>query len=199
VPLVNRALAAAFSAFVVIALALVRPAFAANPEKGDDTRLERSWYGWQVLAVDGVAAGLFATAAATDSRPVLNTGIVVYALSAPVVHGVHLRPWPAVGSLALRLVVPAFFGFMGAASVSCTREYADEPEGEECIDRQNRRAIGGLIAGAAVATGIDASLIAFELRPVAPPRSERALLPASVTVAPILDARTLGVAARATF
>lgn len=91
-------------------------------------RVERSWYGWQVLAVDGAATGLFITAAASRSRPVFTSGIFVYALSAPAVHAFHARPWPAVGSLALRVVVPGLLGLIGYATVSCRSDYADEAQ-----------------------------------------------------------------------
>lgn len=151
------------------------PAFAAEAHPADSGGAERkrSWYGWQILVADGVATGLFVTAAATDSRPVFTTGIVSYALVGPTVHVLHDRAWPDAGSLGLRIALPGLFGLIGYGTVSCRSDYADEAEGAACTDKRRTRGSLGLVAGAAIATAVDASLIAFERGPVGSPKIKR--------------------------
>jgi hypothetical protein len=185
-------------------LTVARPALANPPpaparEDAGRSTSERSWYGWQILASDGVAGGLFVTAALTDSRAVLSTGIGVYALAAPTAHALHERPWPGVGSLALRVAIPGLLGFVGYGSVSCRTDYADDAEGAECADRRRAHGTVGLIVGATLATGLDASLIAFERAPAKRATVRAGSAPWDVAVSPILGREVLGLAVRGMF
>src|SRR5262245_7305404 len=70
---------------------------------------DRSWYGWQTLAIDGTAFATWTVTSLvgkTQARPPVSTvnlaGRGVYLLGAPIVHAVHGKPGAAIGSLALR-------------------------------------------------------------------------------------------------
>lgn len=198
-PLLGGKLVSALTGVIFVAFGLLRPAFAATPELGDGlgAHRTRSWYGWQVLIADGVATGLIVTAAATESRPVFTVGIVSYALAAPAVHVLHDRPLPGVGSLALRVALPGLFGLIGYGSVSCRSDYADEAEGAACTDQRRTRGTIGLIAGAAIATGLDVGVIAFDRR--RPSRRAGRFTPRALMLMPMLSPGMLGMGTRMTF
>lgn len=108
------------------------------------TRRKVDYYGWQILLTDvaSVAAGV---AVGKDDHP--DKGFAVfgggYVLGGPIVHLSHGNPGRAVGSLALRVGLPA----LGAwALFGPEPECHDTPETEgSCGEDVIARAVGGTL------------------------------------------------------
>jgi len=117
--MIRRALPFALAAALAISLAAPRAARAEDPPP--DAVRESTWYGWQLLAVDGAALALwgpYAFRAATESGfaahqfgGLLATGLVggllVSTLGTPFIHVYHHHPGRTVGSMAARILLPA--------------------------------------------------------------------------------------------
>jgi hypothetical protein len=89
---------------------------APTPQPGVVTT--REWYGWQTLTVDG-ASVLLVTGALVAGTPMLvYPGLLGFVAGAPIIHGVHGRPWMAIGDAVLRLVTLPLGAFIGAAVIS---------------------------------------------------------------------------------
>ncbi len=140
-------------------------AFVPNPEATRSLSIAR-WYGWQSLALDGVAAAL---PAITDRRHegdvdflghrhlATRASIGVYLISGPSVHAAHRRWTRAAMSAGGRLLLPLVFG---AAGHSVRAGEADD------------RTVEGLVLGATLAALADAALLGWErasVEPVASP------------------------------
>ena len=110
------------------------------------TRRKVDYYGWQIFLTDAasVAAGF---AAGGDD---LNRGLAVfgsgYVLGGPIVHLSHGNPGHALGSLALRVGLPA----LGAwALFGPERACHDTPDTEgSCGEDVIARAVAGVVLGA---------------------------------------------------
>jgi hypothetical protein len=138
---------------------------------GSDARAdERRWYGWQALIVDGATTGLVVAAAVEEEVELVGEGLLLNAIGAPIVHGVHGN-WGRAGiSLALRLSL----GFVAVMSVA---------EAADCHDLCDEH---GAIYGLApyfIAAGVDAA-IGWERRPAraspAPPLTPPSLTPVAI-------------------
>lgn len=79
--------------------ALATEPVAASPARGD-------WYGWQTLTADALSLALFLAGGAegTWRRRALAGGVVGLATATPIVHLVHRRPLPALGSALGRVI-----------------------------------------------------------------------------------------------
>jgi hypothetical protein len=121
----------------------------------------RRWYGDLTLLTDGAALALFLSSVAVNDRgtgqAVLVGSGVVYLLGAPVVHLTRPRGLAALGSLGLRLGMPAIGGFLGAQLSGL----AAPNDGDEVV-------IGtvlGLLGGFATAIVLDAAVVAWQPLP----------------------------------
>lgn len=124
---------------------------------GDASAASVRWYGWQTLASDGASVlVLVAAVESHDSSLLAPLSVVGYAIGAPGVHLYNHRPWKALGSLALRIGLPATGLAMGMSSAKCpppTGDYGNCGEYD---------AIVGLGAGLLAASLIDASVLAWK-------------------------------------
>jgi hypothetical protein len=123
-----------------------------------DARTERRWYGYQILAIDTLAVTAVLVDGAADwGGAAAIPAYFVYVVAPPSVHSLaHGREGAALGSLGLRLALP-----IGGAVVA-----AETCDGGECV----ASATTGLVLGAALATFIDAGLLAWkdvQIRPLA--------------------------------
>lgn len=116
----------------------------------------RRWYGSQTLAVDATSIGLVIAGARMHSSEWSTLGFFGYALGGPVVHGFHGHGEKALGSGVMRLGLPFGFGFAG---------YAATDDGESMFSGLYGFVIGSLI-GVGTAITLDASVLAWEPRPI---------------------------------
>lgn len=144
------------------------------------------WYGNQVLLADGTAlalvlAGAVAGGAGNDTvgLALAYGGLATYALGGPIVHLAHDRPGAALGSLSLRVGLPAVSGLMGMAI-----------EQQSCHPGQWFCGLGGMMLGGLVgmagAVAIDAAALAYA------PRTE-------LRVAPMVGGGRLGMSVGGVF
>jgi hypothetical protein len=149
--------------------ALAQPAPVAPPTT------ETRWYGWKILLADGAALG----AAYAVHQPALALG---WLGTGAMVHAAYGHYGRSVASLVLRAALPVLGATLAASG---TRDCG----GDLCGFGE---AIGGGLAGAAVAEGIDL-VLGIDEREVAPPRPSHSWAP--VTSVGHAGA-TVGVAAR---
>jgi hypothetical protein len=132
--------------------------------------LRRTWYGWQTLAVDGVAFSLIAggladspkpgTSCASndtactrpDSKTLIEAGAAIFVLGPPLVHLAHKNPYGVLG-LGLRVALPVAGGLL-APPTRC-------PEDAYGMEHCESGVVEGVLVGALVATLIDAVLISW--------------------------------------
>lgn len=92
------------------------------------------WYGWQTLIADGVTVGSLTTAAVIRDESAETAfarfAVGSFVLGPAVVHAVHGRWGPALGSLALRVAPFA----LGAATLNCafSRPFSSGSGGGTC-------------------------------------------------------------------
>jgi hypothetical protein len=124
---------------------------------------EETWYGYQTLIVDGASLGLVLGGAAMAGHPgggdsggsVAVAGGIGYLLGAPVVHWMHGRIGPGLGSLGLRVGLPLAGMFWGAIIGAA----ANDRHGEVF----SSTGLGiGFVAGVAGAMLLDTTLLAYE-------------------------------------
>ena len=127
---------------------LTRPANEPEPA-------QRSWYGWQTLTIDGVAAALlFASIASTDASNNDATGgmLVIaggtYLLGTPIVHAMNGRAGIGAASLGIRIGLP-IIGLLAFGTDSQSLEGA----------------AAGFILGMGTAVAIDAAVFARKRPP----------------------------------
>jgi hypothetical protein len=122
---------------------------------------EQHWYGWQILAADGVATAFMIGGFDRSSSTMFTAGVTVYVLGGPIVHAAHDR-WgvAALSLLGLRVALPLTFGIAGAAASTVERSC------DFC-------GVGGLLVGATIgalsAMALDAAF-ATEKLPIEPRR-----------------------------
>jgi hypothetical protein len=176
-------------AVVVISVAVARPALA-QPAFDAELKLHTSlpttpapktyWYGYELLIVDGAAVALLIGSALTFHRCVSNSsschnapfefmaisGVVVYGLGAPIIHGGRGHGGKAGLSFALRATPVVVAAALGVANVDAWPAVA--------------------VTGALLAMIIDWTVIALEDIP--PPKPKRWWF----NLVPSLDARRRG-------
>jgi hypothetical protein len=147
-------------------VALAEPFHEDPPSDTRDAEPERErWYGWQTLSVDALPAGLFVGALASDGGTEVQlwgTGALTFALGGPLVHVLHDRPLTSLGSLGLRVGLPALGMAIGLPFASLNPP-PDLP-GVRRDDTTNGALpliVGGLL-GAASASALDAGLLAYD-------------------------------------
>lgn len=149
-----------------------RPSVRVVPLRPDaGSQGEGGWYGWQTLASDVAAGGLF-FAAAKSGDGNLDDGAgttlsllsaAVYLAGAPTVHLLHHRSLRALGSFGLRIALPVVGGVVGAATATCpppTGDYGNCGAGELVL---------GAGVGLVLAMALDAGVLAWD----EPKRKER--------------------------
>lgn len=135
-------------------------------------------YRYQTILADVAAIGLLAAAFETHEEGFGYTGLLTYALAAPVIHAVHGHGLRAAGSFGLRLALPFVGGFGMMAA------FRSEYEGED------EAGLVGFMVGFGLG-GISAMIIdsAFIARPT--PAKRRRLTP---TVNTTPGGATVGIA-----
>ncbi|MGC4088148.1 MAG: hypothetical protein QM756_09655 [Polyangiaceae bacterium] len=136
-----------------------RPALADIGPQPPLESVEHRWYGWQTLATDGAALGLFTLSiAATEMRDsstseVLGVmGAAAYVAGGPTVHFAHGHVGKGFGSLGLRVGLPVA-GALTATAIArpCGGDFG-------CI---GEAALGFLLGGVS-AIAIDAAVLGHE-------------------------------------
>jgi hypothetical protein len=148
------------------------------------------WYGYQTLALDGLAFLLAVPglAGGTNSGNVAAAiGGTIYTLGAPIVHVAHLRPLAGLGDLGMRLALPVVSALVGAAAglAFASHPHCGDSNADRCPYWPPGLEAGlevGLAVGVAGAIAIDAALIAREPAPDATP----SLPPWAVSFLPML-------------
>lgn len=159
----------------------------------------KRWYGWQTLAADAVPASLFlATIPVHEDQEYAFwvLGSVGFLSGGPIVHLANRQPLTALGSFGIRLVFPVIGIASGATDFNdeaCGSQPDNSDAGDRCADGM---VLGGLV-GAAIASTIDATLLATERQ-----RHRRDGMEArEATLVPSLQVRSGGarLSLRATF
>jgi hypothetical protein len=134
------------------------------PRRDTGSQGEGGWYGWQTLASDAAASGLF-FAAAKSGDGNLDDGAgttlsllsaAVYLAGAPTVHLLHHRSLRALGSFGLRIALPVVGGMLGSATATCpppTGDYGNCGTGELVL---------GAGVGFVLAIALDAGALAWD-------------------------------------
>jgi hypothetical protein len=179
------------AATLLLGLSWATPALADSPSLDEPARPREEWYGWQTLALDGIAATMAtATFLTNDDTEVAfwELGIGTYAFGPPLVHAAHRRPLVAVGDLGLRLAVPVIGLFVGAQldkSWDCNAMM-------DCRMSTDGMIAGGLL-GAALVSAADAAIFTYE--PLKKPARSWDDESASLRVWPSLAVTPLGARA----
>ncbi len=142
-----------------------------EPARGTDAGT--TWYGYQTLGTDGLALLLLGAGVAADGdngEMLAKFSIGTYLLGAPLVHVAHDRSTRALGSLALRAGLPLVGYMIGSALEH------DEPvcEGDihDCYyDDSIGESVLGVMAGVAIASIVDAAMLADSAPPKAKPQA----------------------------
>jgi hypothetical protein len=177
-PMVRRSLIFALAAAAVFTATASAHADPALPS-GSDAPLtplapngaERQWYGWQTLLIDGVSLGSMplevgsSSFASTPTASYLFVGSMSgYLLGPPLVHALHGSWARAATDLALRAGAVALGGLVGSAmpelAPSC------DPVRASCLTvNTNGGVVVFALAGAMIASTIDASFLGWEAHP----------------------------------
>lgn len=131
---------------------------AAGTETPADTPAPAVWYGYKLLLADALSIGVIAAGASTGAGAALAApGIGGAFLAAPIVHLTEGQRGRALGSLALRLLVPLGVGVIAAET--------QERRSSECNCMGGVFAFaGGMVLGLGAAMLLDAALLGW--RPV---------------------------------
>jgi hypothetical protein len=148
-----------------------------------------SWYGYQTLAVDGVAVALAILGERNNSDGVMLTGGGLYLLGAPAVHGLHRRTPAMLGSLGLRIFLPVIVSAVAGATADCRVQVVND---ENC-DFGERLVGAGIGLGAAML--LDAALLAWETGTVATTKGRMPSPPSrTLSLSPVLSRGGAGLA-----
>jgi hypothetical protein len=152
------------------------------------------WYGWQSLMADaGSIALLIAGGAVQKSggETLALLGGCGFVFGSPLIHLAHEHPSKALGSLALRVLVPAATTFTGAltgALVGSARGSSEDHGMEPIFDALIGGMVGG-VSGTVLTLILDDAVLARE--PGRPPPA--------VEVQGSIEPRVVGVRGGATF
>jgi hypothetical protein len=109
------------------------------------------WYGWKTLFVDCVSLAALLGGAVAESPPVIVAGWSGYLVVSPLIHFAHGEPLNGLGSIGLRLGVPAAGGLIGAiVPYECSTLLCDlEP------------VVIGILIGMGTAVALDAAFLGY--------------------------------------
>jgi hypothetical protein len=174
-------------------------ALTARPPVGEP---ERHWYGWQVVATDGVALALSIAggAASSDNNSNANAAFfalsgITYVLGGPIVHLAHHRAGTGFASLVLRVGLPVGGALMGGLigeAVASGSHTDDQWGGLEHLETVAIAVAGGASVGAVAAVILDPTFLSYEERQAAPQHARGPIV--TPVVSAIKDGATLGVA-----
>ena len=153
---------------------VIEPAGVAPGTRADVAPPARaSWYGYQTFSADATAVALLLVAAEKNWDAGAIGAVGVYVLGAPLVHAAHRRPEAAVGSLAMRVLLPLLGSALGGASADCSMRVVND---ENC-DFGGK--VMGLVVGTAAAVIIDSAALAWERKAPPPPGLSTTRAPSS--------------------
>lgn len=153
---------------------------------------ESYWYGWQTATSDAASIAVVFVGSGTRASVVTALGVGGIFFGAPAVHFANGRGAIGAASLALRVALPLFGGFIGyAAAGSCHEDSSSKSFLGNCfLHGYNEAAIGGLV-GLGSAMVLDATALSFGTREIEPPPPPReAGIPRITSVAPAYDPLT---------
>ena len=107
-------------------------------------------YRYQAALADLGAVALIAGGIAGNSGPVVDVGLLAYALGGPLVHGIHGEGGRAAASLAIRVTLPVLNALFFAALAQ--QSSSDDDEGVGLV-------VGGFLLGGIAAMIIDDTAI----------------------------------------
>jgi len=132
---------------------------------------EWRWYGWQTLTSDGASLATLMTALYLgDSKVLAPASLVGLGFGAPVVHAWHGKPLKALGSVALRIGLPATGILIGFSA-------ARRPPGGDYGNTGALEGIVGFGAGLILASAIDAAALGWTRAPERTSATQLSLLP----------------------
>lgn len=178
----------------IMALALLACAEPARCQENAKPAGDRSWYGYQVLLADGLAYATLVSAITSDHGGALAiTGLGLYVVTSPVIHGVHHEYKNMGWSIALRLLTPLMGFALGEGMGGC--EEGSEGRGFCKV----MHGFAGMGVGMVVATVVDTALAwtspaAAQPVPPPPPKAQRMVSLSSVGVVPTSNGASLMLA-----
>ncbi len=151
-----------------------------TPEERESALPRTHWYGWQTLLADGASVSLLC------SPYTAIVGIAGFVVASPVIHGVHGRAGAAVGSAALRLVMPVGGALMGLEVAS----KLTSPNSPNALGDVIMGGLAGAFLGVLGASAIDAALLGWE--PARAPSATKGATQAapSIALVPLLSPST---------
>jgi hypothetical protein len=158
-------------ASLLLTLAVCGPLLSqsASAETERATGERRTWYGWQTLALDGIAIAATTAGVVEERGALAGAGIAGYFFGAPVVHFAHGNWGRGFGSLGLRVGGPLdgaiIGGLVGPKQTNCAMLCGPGPG-----------AIVGAGVGAVSAMALDAAFLAYDREPA---RMSVAVVPAA--------------------
>jgi hypothetical protein len=129
---------------------------------------ERRWYGWQIIATDGVvllSASLAASGSSWEGWG--DLAAILYLSGGPLVHFAHGDVGMGFGSLGLRVVAPLGGVLMGALVGGTKRN--DNGCYMQCPSPAVTDAVVGFALGMLAASIIDVAVLAYDAQPAASP------------------------------
>jgi hypothetical protein len=122
----------------------------APPSQDPEREGPLPWYGWETLLSDAVSISMLLVAAESDEGPVAVIGLGIYALGGPAIHFGQGETLNGLGSVGLRLGLPAIGGLIGA-------QVSDGCRGYECFEGAGY----GILLGMGAAVVLDAALLGY--------------------------------------
>jgi hypothetical protein len=120
----------------------------------------RVWYGWQTLASDGAAGGLFLAAVADHGKTALyGVSGITYVLGAPIVHLAHGQWEMSLASLGVRTVTPLLGAAIGNHYDNCQAASVTGSSRGACSSKWE---VTGVAVGGLAAALLDGLLLAYE-------------------------------------
>ncbi|MFW5739683.1 MAG: hypothetical protein ACOC1F_04895, partial [Myxococcota bacterium] len=116
------------------------------------TEYERTWYGWQTLAIDVPTLSVFFFTLREEKYVPAYTSLSLFCLGAPAVHGAHGQ-WKQAALSGLTRVTFSLVGAVGVQGI------AKAIDGDASEDSQRAAAV---VVTNLVAVGFDAFLLAYE-------------------------------------
>jgi len=170
-----------------------------DPSPPASASANSKWYGLPMLVSDLVSAAIWSATVVSSStsgpdNPAEQASVLAlfpYLITSPVVHALHGHGWRAVGSVALRLVLPTAGFVIGGLAATCPPPPGVVPSGIEYCDSLDIAFKGALVGSgiaAVLAMVIDDAALTWE-PPDEPAPAKASLRPPALQWLP-----TLGVA-----
>jgi hypothetical protein len=118
----------------------------------DSAPRQRSWYGWQILLLDGLGLGLSVAGILAQTPAIGGTGLGIFLAGGPAVHFAHGNVATGFASLGLRAGGTMLFSFVGLLFVL-----------HDTLSDANWAIL--LASGGAAVSAIDAGLLSYDTAP----------------------------------